>query len=149
MNYTMNVSFDDLEVNAAGELLGGEIVTDTDRSLVPENAISTDEPDIPVLELSPALSGFLETTQEFFTLPISLAEKLEETAGLELPEGMDLILLGIVWTEAGAKMNMSLTVPSIVEGGDPLQFGIRGLNLRSDGIDLGELKIFLANSIRF
>ena len=149
MNYNMNVTFEDLEVNAAGEMLSGTILTDTEGSLVPDDAVDTDEPNIPILEVSPALTSFLETTQEFFTLPISLAEKLDETAGITLPAGLDIILLGIVWTENGGKMNMAITVPSIVEGGDPLQFGVRGLNIRPDGIDLGELKIFLAETIRF
>ena len=149
MNYNMNVTFSDLEVNAAGQLLSGEILTDTEGSLVPDDAIDTEEESVPVLELSPALESFLTTTQEFFTLPISLREKLAETAGLELPEGLDIILLGVVWTPEGGKMNMAITVPSIVDGGDPLQFGVRGLNVRPDGVDLGELKVFLAETIRF
>ena len=65
------------------------------------------------------------------------------------PRRLDIILLGVVWTENGGKLNMAITVPSIVEGADPLQFGVRGLNIRPDGIDLGELKVFLAETIRF
>ena len=149
MNYNMNVTFSDLEVNAAGEMLAGEIITDTESSLVPDDAVDTEEESIPLVDFSPALESFLASTQEFFTLPISLRAKLEETAGLEMPEGLDLILLGIVWTPEGGKMNMAITVPSIVEGGDPLQFGVRGLNIRPDGVDLGELKVFLAETIKF
>ena len=149
MNYNMNVTFKDLEVNAAGDILSGEILTDTEGSLVPDDAMDTESVSVPIVDVGPALTSFLEKTQEFFTLPISLREKLEETAGLTMPEGLDLILLGIVWTPEGGRMNMAITVPSIVEGGDPLQFGVRGLNIRPDGVDLGELKVFLAETIKF
>jgi hypothetical protein len=146
LGYDMNVSFDGIQVNAAGQLIAGEILTDTEGSLIPDEAASTEGTSVPFIGDSPELESFLQSTQEFFTLPISISEKLKEMAGIELPEGLDLILLGLSFNNERAQMNISVSIPTGTEGQN-VYFGARGLDIRPDGIDLGELKLFLAQDI--
>ena len=149
LNYNMDVQFDGLTVNAEGEVTAGEIISSLDDSLLPPEATdASGDGVLPKINYTPEFEEYIATAQELLTLPISLNEVLNEVAGIELPDGMDIIVVGMSFNTAGGQMNMLLRVPAFAEG-EYLTFGIRGLNIRPDGIDLGQLKLFLGETIQF
>ena len=65
---------------------------------------------------------------------------------INLPEGADFIFIGFTFTNKGAVANAMLTFK--IEEDSYLKFGLDGLNIRPDGINMEALSLYLAQDFR-
>jgi hypothetical protein len=79
------------------------------------------------------------------SLPFSVREVLE-TFNIELPGGSDFIFLGLTFTPEGASANAMVVID--IGATNYLKFGISGLKIRPDGMNMEALSLYLAQDFR-
>ncbi len=149
----MDVSFDNVIVhtmpNGEKRMVAGIVNTVPNALLGDYNVAVTDvEGPLNLTGLSVTqtfmdqLDNLASQAGEFFRLPISVSEKMNSLFGISLPDGFDLILLGIKFEPTGAHMSAMLTLK--MPGENYMKFGLSGVNLRPDGFNMDGIQIYLA-----
>ncbi len=124
-------------VSAANALLGDYSVEVTDTP-GPANLTGLSV----TQEFMDQLDNMAAEAASFFTLPLSLRDKMQSLFGVTLPEGFDFILLGIRFEAGKARLSAMLTVK--LPGDNYLKFGLAGMQVRPDGFNMDGIQIYLA-----
>jgi hypothetical protein len=113
-----------------------------------ESAAPFDLSSLPVTDaLMSSINNVAASIGAFFSLPFSIRHKMQEFLGTELPDDFDLVLLGMRFEPQKARTSSMLTVK--VGQDRYLKFGIAGLEVRPDGMNLDGIQIYLAEDFSF
>lgn len=144
LNTEIDVQFNNVSIVQSGNvkyLSSGDVKT-TFSDGTPTPAIN----DLPVNNsFLENLSKVVGDVKKAFSLPFSVREALKAFK-IDLPEGADFIFLGFTFTNEGTVANAMLTFK--LEEDSYLKFGLEGLNVRPDGINMEQLSLYLAQDFR-
>lgn len=154
LNSKLEVSFENAVVkkmpDGSKRMVSGTVMTAKNESLDNYNVEVAEDAgpiDLTALNDIPALlvqiADISAQVDDFFTLPISLSQSLEMLTGVALPEGFDFILLGIKFGPNTARLTAMVTLK--LPGENYMKFGLTGVNIRPDGFNMDEIKIYLAD----
>ena len=143
-NSNLHVLLNNVELNSDNELISGTVIADRNLSLFESSSLTVGPGNLPINV--PLLSDLddveIDYGQELELLPFSLVEKIEEIAGVDMP--FDFLLSGIEFGSGG----VSLDVVLAVEMDDKvMKFGAKGLKMTPGGVNLGDIKFYLLESI--
>lgn len=153
LNIKMEVDFENIGIrlmpDGTKRVISGTVKT-SNNALLDNFDLEISESESPVelagLEVNESFMSELDNLSSssgaFFTMPMSLSEKINSICGLTLPEGFDFILLGINFEPDRARLSSMVTFK--LPDGTYMKFGLSGLNLRPDGFNLDGIQIFLA-----
>ena len=144
INTDIDVVFSNVSIVQSGStkfLSSGEVKT-TFKNGTPTPAFN----DLPVNNsFLESLDKVVDKVRKVFSLPFSVREALK-SFDINLPEGADFIFIGFTFTNKGAVANAMLTFK--IEEDSYLKFGLDGLNIRPDGINMEALSLYLAQDFR-
>jgi hypothetical protein len=144
LNSDLDVTFGTIEVvqeNNGGKFLkSGTIETASREGPKDIQEISVDS------SFLKNISAFAANLSSALSLPFSVRDVLE-TFNIELPGGSDFIFLGLTFTPEGATANAMIIIDIGTQ--NYLKFGISGLKIRPDGMNMESLKVFLADDFSF
>lgn len=158
----MEISFSGVTVHTMPDgkkrMISGSVLSKA-SSLLPQaiqNLATADAPqvgplDLGALPLSDQFMGEINNLATnaagFFSLPFSFKDKIEVFLGSPLPDDFDFVILGLRFDPMKARASGLMTVR--VSQDQYLKFGISGLNVRPDGINLDGIQIYLAEDFSF
>lgn len=135
---SVEVAFDDIQVNAIGQLINGTIVSKEDENN--DITFSTS----PFLPLGILFNKEVETLE----LPISITKELKTKNGLYFPDGMDIKMLGLSIREQQSKVELSIAAATLTEG-QFAYFNTNNVEINPEGIDLCNLDATLSDGFSF
>jgi hypothetical protein len=107
------------------------------------DAVPIDLSSLAIDDFMDEMTGYMSSMSDLFSLPFSLKEVL----GTKLPADFDFMLMGIRFDKE--KANVSSMITFKLPGDGPyLKFGLAGLRIRPDGVNLDGVEIYLAEDIK-
>ncbi len=146
----LEVRFEGLQVNSLGEVFAGEVLSERDQSVLPDALLGATQSGLPILNAGPPqlgmISQYLQSGIDLTKLPLSVKAAVESIAPeIDLP--FDILLVGLVFDKDGARMQMAMNIET--HTAQSLKFGATGVEIRPYGMNLGELRLFLAENLDF
>lgn len=133
-------------VSKSTSLLPDDLVS---NALAPvQDAVPFDLSALPVTDaLMSNINDLAASAGAFFSLPFSIRHKMQEFLGVDLPDDVDFVLLGLRFEPGRARTSAMLTVK--VGQDRYLKFGLAGMAVRPDGVNLDGIQIYLAEDFSF
>lgn len=143
LNTKLNVDFENIQLNAAGELISGTVTTVKDGGLFAGDLIQVGV-EGESIQL-PLMDELTNAVDDFAKLPFSLNEFIKKAAEIEDDLPFDFVVVGLRFTPTGAKMDAAMMFKT--PGDAVLKFGATGLCFTQQGVNLDQIKVYLAEEI--